>query len=320
MNISYSSMTDFKNCRKLFYWRHIKRLEPKKIFFPFIVGEFVHKGIQDFYSKTPGVIEKLKKAIDKKKKGLKVFLTPDEEFEFEKQRKIIIGMVNGYMKTHTKEFKRWKVKGIESYFNMPINTGFEPKLKNPKQIEREFRFSGKIDMVVKTKEGYFVVEFKTVSSLNADYVSRLDMDSQISGYIIGGRRILRKPIVGVIYDVIQKPAIRQKKKETESQYMRRLEDLYKEQRESYYFQTRLYRDKKSLEKFEKELYQVTLDIRRAIRKDMFYTNPYFCDMRGRCQFFPLCTRGLNKQTERLFINRDDKIEPKKKKRKRIGEK
>jgi PD-(D/E)XK nuclease superfamily len=109
--------------------------------------------------------------------------------------------------------EHWKGQGYEV---LAVEANFVTKLLNPETggRSRTWDLTGTIDAIARERStgDVYVVEHKTSGedlSPEADYWVRLRMDSQISTYMVGARELGFEP-VGVLYDVIGKPAIKPK--------------------------------------------------------------------------------------------------------------
>lgn len=215
LTISHSLKKEWLTCRRKFLLKYLGLLEPKKIFIPFFVGGFFHDGLESFYKKEdPEVfIPELREKMMAKAKEA-VFLTPEEEQDLDQQIATVEGMVAAYCIKYAKDLSKWKIIATEMEFEIPITD--------------DISYAGKIDGVVKIGDEHFVLEHKTVGRLDRDYVTRLGLDTQITGYIIGARKKLGIPIKGIIYNVAKKPKIRQRNGETPSEFAERLTKDYLE--------------------------------------------------------------------------------------------
>jgi hypothetical protein len=103
----------------------------------------------------------------------------------------------------------------EDYEVLAVEKQFEAPLINPStgKASTTFRIGGQIDGIVRKCNGdVFLMERKTAGvevGFDTPYWKRLILDTQISTYYVGGRA-LGYDIKGCIYDVLRKPAIRQK--------------------------------------------------------------------------------------------------------------
>jgi len=105
---------------------------------------------------------------------------------------------------------RWRDAGLTT---IGVEMEFAAPLINPATgaSSKTFELGGKIDAIARDARGdVWIVEHKTSSadiSAGSVYWQQLRLDSQISTYMVGARALGLAP-VGVIYDVLRKPALR----------------------------------------------------------------------------------------------------------------
>ena len=126
---------------------------------------------------------------------------------------IMYGLIGGYYKHYEGKADVIERMYPEVEFSLPIKGS------------RTFQAAGKIDGLGVLKDGRLtLVEHKTCSediSAGAPYWERLRFNSQLGQYILAAREGGWN-VECVIYDVIRKPAIRQKQNETPEQFGERL--------------------------------------------------------------------------------------------------
>jgi hypothetical protein len=306
--ISHSLTRDWKACRRKFFWNYLARLTPRKISIPYFVGSHFHMGMEHFYAGEdpdkfiPGIITSME---EKAKKA--VFLSPEEEEKLMLQSAIVTGMLRGYTKTYAKDLKKWKVVGRpEKDFVIPIagDTGLA--------------YVGQIDLIVRFEGKLWIVEHKTAGRLDKNYIDRLALDTQITGYSIGAKFSLKEPVAGVVYNVAKKPQIRQKKDETKPEFAQRIEDDYMARPEFYFYRETLFRDAGAATEYKAEVSEMAADMQdnlAAVKKlgaakalPRFYRNTDHCTARGPCPYLDICKNGWSKDMASRFIIRD-KLNP-----------
>jgi hypothetical protein len=116
-------------------------------------------------------------------------------------------LLDGYGPYYADVSANWRVVAVEAEFRLP--------LINPEtgRASRTYELGGKIDLIVEVLSGphagYYVVEHKTSSEdikPGSIYWRKLRLDDQITIYVDGARS-LGYPVRGVIYDVVQRPAM-----------------------------------------------------------------------------------------------------------------
>ena len=103
---------------------------------------------------------------------------------------------------------------------------FNGAIRNPRTgaESKTFMLAGKVDGVIKTSQGLFLIEHKTTSRLMDDPEDKLWEDTQV-GIYVSYLRDLGYDIIGVIYNELLKCSLIQKKGESEERYQERYADL-----------------------------------------------------------------------------------------------
>ena len=141
-------------------------------------------------------------------------------------------------------------------------------------------------------------EWKTAAQVSSEYMQRLEIDFQVSAYCWASSQLFGSPVRKVVYRVIKKPTIRQKKTEDLADYIERLRSDYLERPDHYYFDTVVTRTKEQLDDWAKQAWathQRVLEIRNgavAIRSTQSCLN------RGRCPYFDLCVGAVGENAYR----------------------
>ena len=113
------------------------------------------------------------------------------------------GLMAGY-------HRRWS---DQTYMTVATEQQFELPIVNPEtgRQSRTFYQAGKYDGIIKDGSRHFLLEHKTTSdsieSPDSPYFKRLDIDSQVSMYVLAHWQSGIK-LDGTVYDVIKKPGIR----------------------------------------------------------------------------------------------------------------
>jgi len=145
-------------------------------------------------------------------------------------------------------------------------------------------FAGKIDMIIQADNGVWVVEHKTASSMDDRYFERLELDPQITGYIYLASRNSAN-VLGVLYNVIRKPSIAQKKSEGQQDFFARLAQDYLDRPEFYFARKEIVRNDQELQEFPEYVTGVASEISFATT---YPRNVSRCNLYGRCAFRSLC--------------------------------
>ena len=104
LHISVSSLQDFMTCRRLYWYKRIKKYEKIAYNLPFIVGRVVHVGLAAVMAKKKNAIEIMMQEFKKEKAlAVKAFTLPIEEIEkLNMQEFITKGMLLAYQAKYSK--------------------------------------------------------------------------------------------------------------------------------------------------------------------------------------------------------------------------
>ena len=131
-----------------------------------------------------------------------------------------VGMYEAYKYNYDEAGAVLQHQGVELTFEYPLinpDTG---------RASRAGVITGRLDGLLHDSEGrWWIIEYKTASQIEGNYITRLSLDLQIHLYKRYAERMLGIKITGVIYDVIKKPTIHCKQGESESEYQIRVADL-----------------------------------------------------------------------------------------------
>lgn len=220
-------------------------------------------------------------------------------------------LMRGYNEVYTPIRDQYEVLAAEAVFEAP--------LLNPETMaaSRTWKLGGKQDVVLKRiEDGHvIVVEHKTTSEslTDGDYWARLQIDHQISNYVIGAES-LGFPVDDTLYDVIKKPTIRplaatpvesrkytkqgflyaaqRETAETPAEYAERLREDITADPGKYFQQRTIARMNSQIEDFMFDAWETAQEIHAARKAGRAPRNPEACLRYGRCPFWDVCVNGL----------------------------
>jgi hypothetical protein len=167
----------------------------------------------------------------------------------------------------------------------------------------EFDFAGKIDLAVDSRKHRKIVEHKTSSRLRTDYITRLPLDTQIRGYMLGATEGLKLKPEEVTYDVVVKSKWRKKSGETLQEFGERNALRYIEQAPKFFYREDLPVSQEAIDSFVYELHEEHRNYKRIIKRlDLedpraWAPNDDYCDQYFKaCEYLDLCLEGLDKST------------------------
>jgi hypothetical protein len=225
--MSVSSTQDFLTCRRLYYYKRIKKYEKTAYNLPFIVGRVVHVGLAALMAKSvdkkhgkSNAIEIMIAEYEKERAAaIKEFvLSPEQLEELNMQEFTTKGMLLAYQTKYSKMLADIQLLGSE--------------VEGAIDLGNDVTFVLKLDNVVIVRKKKILHELKTTKQITPDYVKRIQTDLQTAVYFHFHNIIWPdEPIEEVMYDVIRKPSIRRKTKgkvkESKEAFLQRLQEWYK---------------------------------------------------------------------------------------------
>lgn len=206
--LTYSAMSSFQNCRKLYYNRYVRNLVSKDTDPVLHLGTVWHNALEQWYKAgEPGdKITTIQRMIDES------FPQREADPQQKKDWHLVHTMFEAYVARYLRE--DFEVFGAEVEFLLPM---INPSTKRQ---SRTFQLRGKVDGLCRMKETneLFLLEHKSASQVDGSYLERLPRDFQINVYCYAMGRHLGEPVVGVIYNVCVKSWLKQNPGETEEQF------------------------------------------------------------------------------------------------------
>ena len=214
--ISFSSFGLFRKCPRAYYWKYIRRLEKRKFKLPFIVGRIMHHGIQVLLSNP----KKAEKQIELKYKqeaqdARKQFLLSSfEEEDLAAQQFATTGMLQAFRMRYAK------------FLEQTTHIATEKVLQY--ELSKKVTIVGKIDNILLNQSRRWIWELKNLKSLDMDRIQTIKTDPQTGLYYEVYNRTAKKAdqLDGIMYQIIRKPSIRQKQKESRREFLVRLQEWY----------------------------------------------------------------------------------------------
>jgi len=305
--INLSALDIYMTCHRKYFWWEILRMEPKKLSINLLIGKLIHLALQlEGENKNTNFI--LKQLENEFKKETKSSFTKDisqNQLEYILELiKIIYKAYHSYYLKHDLNWKvvqtelslRWKLKKIDVYLAGTLDALFNHIQYKPKKIK-----------------DLWIGETKTTTQINSQYISRLDVDLQIQLYSILLSNLYEKP-KGVLYNIIRKPSIYQKKKETFDDFLIRIENEYKYKPESYFYRKPILFSNNRIDAALKDILLVTSELKtyyecmtenEFINPSNWYRNTKSCFLYNiPCQYFVLCRYKYIKPYLLLFKERE----------------
>lgn len=281
MIITVSAIKMFQRCRKEYQFRHVDEIV--KAYDDDVetlrFGSLIHEALDSLYTKG---IDAARATIEAKA------INGSDAAK-------ALGMIDGY----TVQEGQW-VK--EEKFAL--------------EVAPDVIFAGKVDGYMVADNALVLLEHKTASQVDDNYLDRLWTDFQIHAYAWAMEKVHGKMIRTVVYDVLVKPTIIQAKGETEAEYQARCESLiaksksgtttakqkqaesdedYRERCRQWcvekkaYHRTPIFLDRKFVEEAGDIVLRIADEIQSSKAKG-FYKNTDQCmSFSRRCSYWQLCS-------------------------------
>lgn len=273
--LTHTSLETFKTCRCKYKYRYIDRICPIERKAALEFGSQMHLILQhlfemieaqqtfkgDGYDSKESVTSQLCQMID---------IANMEAVDRAKLKGLIIGYI-----------QKWYDSDCYDYDVIDVEREFYIKSDNCICTD----FSGKVDGILKRKSDgkYFILEHKTASAINDDFMMQKDIDSQTMTYAVAIQKAMDIEISGAIHDILKKQQIRLKKGETEEDFCQRLIDSVDDTNF-----TRIIVDfnEGELSAFKDELIGAINDV--ASCKNFYKCTGQCLGKFGACEYLPLC--------------------------------
>ena len=208
-------------------------------------------------------------------------------------------MIAGYHTAWFHDVPKYEVLELETEFVIP--------LVNPEsgRASRTWKLAGKLDGLVRERDtgDLYVLEHKTTSddiSPGSAYWKRLRLDTQVSVYLLGAKALGHGEPVGVIYDVLRKPAHRFGKNDTAGSYLLRMVDAIAADPAKYYARQVVRRMERETREAMTELWLQAQMMHEFSRRGIAPPNADACVRFGTCEFFPVCAGEATLEEGELY--------------------
>ena len=285
MDLTYSNLQKFKDCRKKFYWRVMRRLGTKAPSENLFIGSLVHKGLEvlNLKGNTLIAIDEVWKDMDAQLLAAGKFPNSQEDMDMVTGLKYKLeAMITAYFDRYQDQDAFGTTDGLAEFkFNLDFN--------NPKGNKvRLFRVAGKMDRVRVIDNQLWLYEYKSASKVPEVNLLKLMLDFQVTLYLWALRKMMpERQIAGVKYRYLKKTAIRKGQAEPMQSYRDRLIAAYRDP--DMMIERIVYRSNEELDALERELFEISRDLMSCMKSDQWYKNTSQCTGWGGCEYLPLCT-------------------------------
>ena len=275
--LTQTELVTFSRCEERHNIRYNRRLTPFEEHPALAMGSAVHEGLEHGSVKAALAVMDASRDSD----------WPGSSASDRVRRSQVAAMVGGALE----RWSCWPDKH-EVQFEIPLR---HPDTDVP---SAEHRLSGVFDGgwegTYPGMPGEWVLgEWKTASIVNRDYIARLEIDFQVTTYLYAASVLYQRPVRKMVYRVIKKPTIRQKKTESANDYAERVRLDYLERPEHYFFDQVVTRTDAQLIEWKRQAWAThrrILEIQRG--EAVAIRSTQSCLSRGRCPYFDLCTGSV----------------------------
>ena len=306
--LTFSALNTFRNCPRKYKHRYIDCLRPRERAESLSFGSVIHGAIELWY-RSAADSNRLWTVLDFIDQQFPLRAGDDgQKAAWNLARAMFTGYASRY--------------ASEEFGIVEVELPFIGEIRNPDtgRPSQTFVMAGKADAIVKRSDGMYLLEHKTASSIDANYLDKLWTDTQIALYSFYLRQ-LGYPIVGVIYNVLLKSRLKQKAGETEVEYeARRMELAAKNKsgrstakrqmpesdeefqarlaewyaRPDAFHREHIYLSEDRLAMLQEEVWEITQQYLDARRRGKWLLNTSNCFSYQRpCEYLPYCQSGFN---------------------------
>ena len=300
--VNVHKIQDALTCPRLYFWKWVMNIVPKRINLNFWFGSVIHKA-NEIMAETTSITKIHKGMMIESKKFLsKYVVDASAHNEIALQTEIMKIMVEVYVKLFKKTMKNFNTVGVEIPFAK-------------KMTKSQVILVGTIDAYGRRDKSFILREIKTAARIGNDYFKRLKYDKQINGYAIGLKKLVKAYPKECLYIVFRKPGISVRQNETVDQFLVRLrDDLIV--RSDWYFITYQHRyGKQSEGAVEADLETTTFDLtckndflstKELMKPENWPRSDRRCLDFGTCSYFSLCMNCIKWKLYLRFFKMRDK--------------
>jgi hypothetical protein len=302
--ITYSLLSTFADCREKARL-HLQGWTPTQMWMATNFGGIVHGILERIYVQIrEGKIKTIKSLTD----GLMVkMFTQQIEVEWKKENpkadaetkqdmEFVLLLAEQtlpwYFQYWYRDFEELKWEALESEFRVPLTV-----TSLGSQITRTTFIRGKIDGIfrfAKRMKMLRLLETKTRSHIDAGTIADvLPYEWQVNIYLTATKMKTGKNPGGVLYNMIRRPQLRQKKGESLRDFATRISNDINKRPDFYFVRLELAVSADDLAKFQGELHQITGDFLDWWHgRQGHYKESGHCVTRyGTCPMLPICGRN-----------------------------
>jgi len=167
---------------------------------------------------------------------------------------------------------------------------------------RTYVLTGKLDAVSVHRKSarHYIVERKFPGQLSKNFVDDMEMSPQTPWYLIAYCETYNPKRVGILYDYIRRPGIRQRKGESKEGFIQRVFKESTTRPEFYFYRAFVRKSPQDILMLKQEIVNQIHLMEYVSDKGLWSKNRKACLARGRCQFLDICAHGQIPQVMAMF--------------------
>jgi hypothetical protein len=287
IGLSHSRRKELKGCKRKFWYLINNWYNPNsRVKTNTYFGNVCHYLLEQGYTESPGIDKLYNLSVQYDKKNPKKIDNIDEN-DLQLNKALAVTCINAYFQAkhlnHHKQF--FKILGSEVYL---------------KQLNiNDYTHNIKIDKVLKqTKSGeIWLLDHKCKGKYNEQNLSKmLRINKQLMLYAKGFEIAYKKPVAGIIQEIIRKPQLRMTQKDDSLKaFIERVGQAIKKEPEKYFHFICVPLSQSMKDDFDFELTQEMKEIYTLLEKSgkYFIKNDELCESPYTCDFLDACSNGGN---------------------------
>lgn len=297
---SYSKLKTFDTCKRKFFWTALMRLSIKSPATSLVISNAVHLALKKWYGSRLSmrrIAEEIFVETEEAATEACQFYDQEEYDKLMVTLNTLVGMLIGYTEVYSSDRRQWKIPGrdhVEKWFSIPFDTGFV--------------YNGFIDLAPIIGDRLHVVDHKALSVIQPTYIEMLPLDFQLRGYCAACELIFGELPTRVVYNIIKKCKLRQKKSEDLDDFTARIKDDYIERPEFYFHRELLRISRADIWAWRRDVMLKHEQFRNILETtkdpmtpEAWPVSDHACnDFNRLCEFYTLCTQGLDLGTSAMY--------------------
>lgn len=268
-DLSNHSATVARSCWKKFEWMYVQNLEPIAKPISMELGSILHQAFDMYYKGFPE--DEVEDYIVEQFDNLIAEADPYREEDLKVAKFTALGAWTYFPKQWRDEYEEIQ---SEVRFKVPLCEGVD--------------FKGFIDGLVKKDGKWFIRELKTTGLSFAQFERAANLSPQVTGYVYAMRK-MGIDVKGIMYDFVKKPLLRKGVNDTVDTYSARIVQDYAKRPQYYFSRHFTYRTDQDIELFERDLLDLSEDIKDKLKTKKFYRNPNNCiNYNTECPYKKVC--------------------------------